>query len=77
MRDVVLTPQSIWKPVYSVFRCGRDQPGIDQGHQRTLADSKHPFHRTLFGTPRTAIGDPVVHSTARLSLDVPALYGHN
>src|ERR1035437_6271918 len=48
-----------------------------KSHYRTLADSKHPIHRTLFGTPQTVMGHPAVHSTARMSLDAPALYGHN
>jgi hypothetical protein len=28
-------------------------------------------------TPQTRMGHPAVHSTARLSLNAPALYGHN
>jgi len=46
--------QSIVKPAGSVFWCGQDLGSI-KGHYRVLADSKHPFDRTSFGTPR--LGD--------------------
>ena len=73
---MVLTPGSrSVKP--DSFGVVRTILGSIKGHYRTLADGKHPFHRTLFGTPRTVMGHPAVHSTARLSSDVPALYGHN
>jgi len=53
LRDVALTPVSrSWKPAGSVFWCGQDLGSIE-GHYRALADSKHPFDRTSFGTPRT------------------------
>jgi hypothetical protein len=64
LRDVALTPVSrSWKPAGSVFWCGQDLGSIE-GHYRALADSKHPFDRTSFGTPRTGVlgqgfGDPI------------------
>jgi len=64
--------QSIWKPDYSLsFGAVRTNLGSVKGHYRMLAVSKHPFHRTLFGTPRTGMGHPAVHSTANMSLDAP------
>ena len=57
LRDVALTPVSrSWKPAGSVFWCGQDLGSIE-GHYRALADSKHPFDRTSFGTPRTGMND--------------------
>ena len=50
--------QSIWKPDYSVFRCGQDQPGIDQrplpnacGQQAPIPSDTVWHAANRYGTP--------------------------